>query len=683
MFLTEKVSKYLKKAAYNPYILSASLILILIFLVYGHDLEILANEALYSESLTHILLIPFFTGFLFYLKKDMFKASLALEKLQKPSKTKFIDELIGLSLCFIAFLLYWYGSHTFYPLEYHLLSIPIFIMGVTLILFNLKILLTLIFPILFLLFLIPPPTELLYTLGGTMANLNTQASYTLLKTMGLPVTLSSSYGPPTIMLTSQTGQPLSFTVDLPCSGIYSLIAFAMFATFLTFVTSTSISKKAAVFILGFSLFEVLNVIRITAIVSVGYWFGEEVAMYILHAVAGLLLIFTGMLLILLIAEKILKMQIVLTPPKQAPCPICKKNPENPGDFCLNCGRFLNRFHIKFSKSFWAKLLLLLLGCWILTLTVQAPTFTIAQGPAGITSSSSLEKAANVFPKIQGYQLKFLYRDTHYEKIARQDASLMYAYIPENWSKPTVYVDVGIASSISNLHNWEVCLVAWQTARGHYPLASVLDSRDIQLLENVPLTARYFTFISPTNYTQITLYWYERATFNTGITVEQKYVRISLLILKQTSAGYKQFEDELLPIGQKIASYWQPLKIQSLISLGVPTQQLLLVSLATFITFTKTVQYSEEQRRKTQNFKIFNNIAPAKEKLLLQTLSTLAEQKKAVETREIKKALEEKAKGKVKFKELLTLLDSLEEYGFIKKDITSIQNTPKLTWKIKC
>ena len=663
-------------------ILSITLIALIILVVYGNDLGILINEALQAESLSHVLLIPFFAGLLFYLKKDMVKASLTLEKHKKKTKMQYLDNLIGVALCLIAFLLYWYGSHTFYPLEYHILSIPIFLMGVTLILFNLKVLLILLFPILFLLFLIPPPTEFLYTLGGTMANLNTQASYTLLKTMGLPVDLSSSYGPPTIMLTPPTGQPISFTIDLPCSGIYSLIAFTMFATFLALVTSASLSKKIAVFILGFFLFEILNVIRITAIVSVGYWFGEEIAMNLLHTVAGLLLIFTGMLLILFIAEKVLKIQIVLTPPKQPPCPICKKKTKDSEDFCPSCGRFLNKFHIKLPQKFWAKILLLLLGCWILTLTVQAPTFTLAQGPAGITSSSSWENAENVFPQISDYKLKFLYRDTNYEKIAHQDASLMYAYIPENWSKPTVYVDVGIASSISNLHNWEVCLVAWQTAHGHYPLASVLDSRDIQLLENVPLIARYFTFISPTNYTQITLYWYEKATFNTGITVEQKYVRISLIVIKQTSTEYKQIENQLLSFGQEIANYWQPLKTQSLISLGIPTQQLLLASLTIFVAFTKTAQYSEEQRKKTHNLKIFNNIAPAKEKLLLQTILTLAEQKKAVETREIKKALEESTKKRVKLEELINQLNSLEEYGFIKKDIISIQNSPKLVWKIK-
>jgi len=683
----EKVRHVLNKAVVNiktyyQHILSAALIMLLVLIVYGRDLEILLNEALQSEALSHVLLIPFFAGFLLYLKKDMVKASLALEKLRKKTKTQYLDEVIGIALCLIAFLLYWYGSHTFYPLEYHLLSIPIFIMGITLILFNLKALITLIFPILFLLFLTPPPTEFMYTIGGTMANFNTQASYTLLKTLGLPVTLTSSYGPPTIALTTSAGQSLSFSIDLPCSGIYTFIAFAMFAAFLALIASAPVSKKAGVFILGFFIFEILNIVRITTIVSVGYWFGEEVAMFIFHTVAGLLLIFIGMLLILFVAEKILKIQVLPTPQEQSPCPKCKTSLKNFESFCLNCGKFLSSLPGKISQRFWVKLFLLLLGCSAVTLSIHAPTFVIAQGAIEVTSSSSWENATNVFPQIPNYQLKFLYRDTNYEKIARQDASLIYAYFPANKSSATVYVDLGVANSISNLHSWEVCLVAWQTAQGHYPLVSVLDSRDIQLLEDVSIIARYFVFESPQNYTQITLYWYEKGTFNMGMTVVQRYVRISLIILTRDSTNYQKLEDELLTLGQIIASHWEPLKSQSLVSLGVPAQQLLLALSMAFIIFTKTVQHSNEWRKKTNNQRIFSKFASKNEKLVLQTTLDLIKEKKAIETREINAAIKKRIGKSMKFDKLRDILRYLEEYGFIKKDVVSVKNKPKLVWKAK-
>jgi exosortase/archaeosortase family protein len=686
-FFVEKVRHVLNKGVLNiktyyQHVLSAALIMLLILIVYRADLEILVNEALQTEALSHVLLIPFFVGFLLYLKRDMVKASLALEKLRKKTKTQYLDEVIGTAFCLIAFLLYWYGSHTFYPLEYHLLSIPIFIMGITLILFNLKVLTVLIFPILFLLFLVPLPTEFMYTIGGVMANSNTQASYALLKTLGLPVTLTSSYGSPTIALTSSIGQPLSFTIDLPCSGIYSLTAFAMFAAFLALVASAPALKKIGLFVLGFFVFDILSIVRITTIISIGYWFGEEVAMLVFHTVAGLLLIFIGMLLTLFVADKILKIQIFSTTQEQIQCSQCKITLKNFENFCSNCGKFFNPFHMRISKKFWAKLFLLLLGCSIVTLSINAPTFAIAQGPIEVSSNSSWENATNVFPQIPDYRLKFLYRDENFERLARQDASLMYAYFPANTSGSTIYVDVGVANSISNLHSWEVCLITWQTAHGRYPLVSVLDSREIQLLEDVPIIARYLVFESPAEYTQVTLYWYEKATFSTGITVEQKYVRISLIILTRNSTNYQQFEDELLTFGQIIASYWEPLKIQSLVSLGVPAQQLLLALSIAFIVFTKTAQYLNELRKKANNLKIFNKFAPAEEKIILQTILDLAKEKKIMETKEINAAIKSRIKKSLQFAKLLNTLNNLKEYGFIKEDIISIRNRPRLVWKTK-
>ena len=688
----EKAKHVLKKTAANikthyQHILSGILIMLLVLIVYWRDLEILLNEALHSEALSHVLLIPFFAGFLFYLKKDLVKASLALEKLRKKTKTQYLDEVIGVALCLIAFLFYWYGSYTFNPLEYHLLSIPIFIMGVTLILFNLKTLFVLIFPILFLFFLVPPPTRFMYEVGGTMGNFNTQASFTLLKTMGLPVNLSSSLGSPIIVLTTSAGEPLSFSIDLACSGIYTLIAFTMFATFLTLVASASFLKKISLFALGFITFEILNIIRITTIISIGYWFGEEIAMLIFHTVAGLLLIFIGMLLILLIAEKALKIQILPTQQEQPPCSKCKKSHKNLENFCMNCGNFLNPFKTKTSQKFWTKLFLLLIGCSILTLTIQAPTFAIAK--RSINATSGWEKATNIFPNItssdtgENYTISFPFRDTDYEKIAKLDASLMYYYN----STPTIYVDLGVASTISNLHSWEVCLVAIPTAQGQYPLITVLDSRDIELLPDVPLIARYFVFKDEEgtyltkNNAQVTLYWYEKATFNMGFTVEQKYVRISLIIYTQNATNYPQLEEKLFTFGQKIASYWEPLKSQSLVSLGVPAQQLLLALSIGFIAFTKPTQHLNELRKKTSNQKIFKKLAPPDEKLALRAISDLAKEKKKMETRNIKAAIKKRGKS-MRLDETLDTLNRLEEYGFIRKDVVSDRNRPKLVWKIK-
>jgi len=658
-------------------ILSVSLPIFLVLIVYWRDLEILTNEAINAQALNYVFLAPFFIGYLFYQKKDLFKASLASEKLQKQSKTKYLDELIGLSLCLIAFLLYWYGSYTFYPLEYHLLSLPLFVGGLVLALFNFNALKMLSIPILFLIFLVPLPNEIMYALGGTLANFNTQASYVLLKACGFPVTLSTSYGAPTINLATST-EPIPFTIDLPCSGIYTLIAFTMFAAFLAIMISTSSWKKIVIFPLGFLIFEVLNIIRITTIISAAVFLGEEIAMNIFHTVAGLLLIFVGMILILFMSEKFLKIKIVSKTSNVPPCSQCKTSRETLESFCSNCGSFINPLK-KLSQFFWAKLILLLLVFSLLSLSVNAPVFAIANET--IEVSSTWEQATNILPQIPEYKLRYMGRDVEYEQLSKQDASITYVYIPTNISTPVVYVLIGVASSLSNLHSWEVCLITWRTSQGQYPIVEVLDSRDIQLLGD-SIIARYLVFKdSDQNYTQVTLYWYERATFKIGATIQQKYVRISLIIiLTKDQSNYQQTEDFLLDFGQEIASYWEPIKSQTLISLGVFAQQMLLAVLIAFIVSTKTAQHVNEWRKRTNNLKIFNNFGSPKDKLVLQTTIKLNKEKKAVTTMDINLAIKRKVGKFMKLESLMEHLNRLQDYGFIKRDIISNHNKPLLAWR---
>jgi len=653
-------------------VLSAFMIVLTILAVYRQDLAIIVNEAFQSEMVSHVILVPLVISYLLYRKRRMIEASIALEKTQETTRTVSLEDFVGLAICISALLLYWYGSYTFYALEYHLISLPIFVVGITLILFNQKTLTVLMFPILFLLFLIPPPAEVVYTAGTFLAYFNTQASHTLLKIFGLPVTLSFSYGSPIIVLENASG-PISFAIDLACSGIYSLIAFTMFATFLAYLVRGSVWKKASLFILGFLILQILNIVRISSIVFIGYSLGEEIAMTIFHIFSGWILIFGGMLLLLLIGEKLLHIQIFRAS-RIDYCPKCKLSLASHQSFCSKCGRLLKKTSAMASKRFLTKSVALLLGCFLVTFSIQAPVFAFAQVSA--VTNENWKTSTDILPETSGYQLRFLYRDKVYEKIARQDAALLYAYLPESPSNSTIFVSVGVASSIANLHSWEYCFVSMQIAQGQPALVRVLDSRDVQIIQNPPIVARYFVFESPDDYTQVTLYWYERALFNTGVTVEPKYVRISLIIYALDPDNYRKLEETLLPFAQSIATHWEPLKIQSLVSLGVPMLQSMLVLAIAFTIFIGATRYTLEQRRKNINLKIFESHASQREKIVLQTIKNTT---KKTTFQAIISALEKNMKKAVRPTELTEILTSLEDYGIVKKDVINVEDQPTLIW----
>ncbi len=74
-------------------------------------------------------------------------------------------------------------------------------------------------------------------------------------------------------------------------------------------------------------------------------------------------------------------------------------------------------------------------------------------------------------------------------------------------------------------------------------------------------------------------------------------------------------------------------------------------------------------------------ATVQEKTLLQTIENLHKKERKIQTRTIKEELERNTGKNWETSDLFSALDTLEEYGFIKKDIKSIDNEPQLVWKI--
>jgi exosortase len=663
--------------------IAVSIMVLTILIVYWQDFSILANEAFQNEATNHIILVPLLTAFLIYRKKEHIKATLTIERLKPKTNIVSLSEVTGIALCLSALLLYWYGSFTFYPLEYHIASLVIFLMGLILTLSNIKTLTVLMIPILFLLFLTPPPSIITYTAGAAIGNFNAQTSYALLRTLGVPIALSSEYGPPTLIVNNPSEGNLEFAVDPACSGIYSLIAFIMFASFVFCIAGGSIKKKIALFSIGFVILPILNIFRISLIVFIAYRLDVAIAMTIFHTFSGWLLISLGILLLLLIAEKLLHLQIFERKNKIPLCPKCTDISKNNTTFCSHCGKLHRNHLIKPDKRFWAKVTALLLVSYLIISSIQAPVFAFTQEL--ILTNADPEANVHVFPPTSDYEPIFLYRDQNFEEVSRQDASLLYAYLPHNTSDSTIYVLVAVAGSITNLHSWEVCLVTSNQAQGRALSADVLESRDTLIMQNPPITARYFVFHYPSeyytlaNYTQVTLYWYQKALFKTGLTIEPRYIRISLIILTTNPDDSPKLEPKLINMGQLIAAHWEPLKAQQIALLGIPTMQALLISAILIAITLQATQYTQEWRRKTTNLKIFEKLASPKEKLLYRTIKNLTQETRETTTQNIISAFENNT-GKVRVNELIDMLANLQKHRLIDLDITDIGDQPRLVWK---
>ena len=641
--------------------------------IYQQDLTILGNEAIRSELMNYILAIPFLLTYLLYRKRRMLRAVISFETSTTKRKTAFPNEaFIGALLCVTAFLLYWHGSYTFHPLEYHLVSLPLFTAGLILIIFNTKTLRVLAFPTAFLLFLTPPPLEIVYAAGATLSTISSEAAYSFLKAIGLPVSLETHYGNPVIILQKPEALPLIFAIDIACAGMYSLIGFTIFAVFAAYIARGAAWKKAPVFLAGIPLIYSLNITRIIVTVLIGNQYGMEVAIQLFHLLGGWALIFIGTIILLTLSEKLFKIQLFATKPKLAPCNCCNQNAENKQHFCTACGKFLNRMNIRLSKRDLSKIFILIISA-ILIINLQAPVFALTEGPAEVTIQTlgGEQTVTQILPEVPGYATKFIYRDKRFEEIAKQDASLAYEYRPTDATKTTIRVTLEIAKTRSVLHRLEWCL----------PRVTQLSLRDVQLLQNPPITARYFAFQDiKTNLTQVVLYWYENALFNTGSSTEQEHVKISLFAFAKTPEEIPIIEDELLPFGEAIANYWQPIKTWSQIALTIAQHGTTLIAIATtLLTITLALEAIKNQRKKRSKLKVYNKLALEEEKLILQAAHQASKQNKPT-ANTIASHYQKLAGKPIELNLLLQKLNQAEEAGLIKRDITSKEDEPTLVWK---
>lgn len=153
--------------------------------MYYLDLQIVFLDAIQNEATNQILLVLPILTHIIYRKRRILRAEISVEQSNWSRTSQHFTTLIGALSCTAATVSYWYGSYTFTPLEYHILTLPILTAGLVLVLFNLETLRQLIFPIFFLFFLTPIPEELLFKLSSVLSTSSSLVSSAVANLLGV------------------------------------------------------------------------------------------------------------------------------------------------------------------------------------------------------------------------------------------------------------------------------------------------------------------------------------------------------------------------------------------------------------------------------------------------------------------------------------------------------------------
>ncbi len=656
--------------------------------LYQQDLFLLYSSALNTEVLNFVYIIPLLIAYLTFRRRRVLLAKTSLEtEADKIALARYVSVI---SLFTLSILLYLYGSITSYTLEYHLFSLPFFALGALLLFFGPSFTKEVWFPISLLFLLQPYLLEWIDVLGSNLAWLSSIGAFALLQLFNVQVSFTTQVDFPAIEVITREGLRIPFVVGYASSGLSSQVGFTIFALFIAYIAKGALWKRAGLLLMGYPLLMTLNMLRIAIVVGLSSIWGTGIA-ELFHLTGGVSLVFIGTMVLLLTGEKLWKVRIIPQRINFTKCNLCSKKYTMRSSFCSHCGTFLQTMGGRFPKMEMAGQTVAMVAVALLFISVQLPAFASATLPTEVDLTEiTAEEAKQLLPSINGWILHYVTRDTTVERVLGQDAALILRYhnldMSENNLDGDIYVSVQISTG---RHSWESSLVT-HPARFGRPTATVLDLRDIEVLNQPILTGRFFAFQRPgSELTEVVLYWFERAPFKFPSGLEERNVQISIWSItdRLAAAGLISSSDSLLEIedlyltfARPVAQFWQPVRSATLIKTGVIqfSSALLVVPIVPIgAVGLWEILKNEGERRKSR--KVAGALVLGKERALIEAVSK-AQDTGRLSLSRIAIQFELLTGDSIQHQDLKDMLERAEEVGLVFKSVVARDDVPYLVWK---
>jgi hypothetical protein len=220
-------------------------------------------------------------------------------------------------------------------------------------------------------------------------------------------------------------------------------------------------------------------------------------------------------------------------------------------------------------------------------------------------------------------------------------------------------------------------LTWPTSQGEVPPVTPLDIRDIAVLQNPPVTARFFAYTSSAdNQTWVTLYWYESTVFTIANSSRQLYVELSLIT---NTENYTASEQQIEPMALAIAQYWQPTKTLDQIALFLSQNSFILGALSVALSaIVATASLYERRAEKRKNSDALRKLSRGNQQLM----NAVATCQGVSSFDNVRKTYKAESDQPVSKEELRKELEALEKIGLINSRIANIDDSPIRVWKTK-
>jgi len=684
-------------------LIKTAAILIISTQIYYSDLSLIFGKALqFSEGniSNYVLTIPFLVAFVIYRKRKV----LTVTHLIRASlrNTFRIDDILGITLCAAAMMLYTFGSQTLYSLEYHIMSFPVFLAGSTMFLFDIATFRQAIFAIMLTAYLQPPPGFLVSEIAADLSWSAAILVEAFLRLVGMNITLDSSLGAPALLLTMAGGQKIPFFVGEPSSGVFSTIGLTLFALFVSYITRGKLWKRSIVFVIGFPVFYLLNVARISTILSLWYLFGQDVA-ETYHIVSGSIMVAIGSIILLLASEKMLKLTMRVKSRVKKRCPACERSLANNESLCLYCGSLLKKHDHNIKNALSRIAALSLLGILVLSASIISQPATAVNSSKlsqlDISKAEGSETTNYFLPSMQGWDLSYAYRDKRIESVLNQDLALAFRYVKNDSALPTNSVlmsssrNVFASVQISTGHHvWEDSLVIYPSRIGR-PSATILEISDHDISKDTVGKFLLFKRVGAST-TEAVFYWFERVPLRFGQNFENRNVMISLWAnteglarggLIKSSDDIEGIKQMYFPMAKTITAFWTKQSAQvisnevvlAFIREHIVALMALVISPALILLLHHLIRKAGLRK---VNKRLYEQLG-AQDRSLLAVFTSQDKQFEHGITGELmSKSYQTIMNKQISEAEMSERLRNARKAGLIKEQISSIYDEPLLIWK---
>ncbi len=158
------------------------------------------------------------------------------------------------------------------------------------------------------------------------------------------------------------------------------------------------------------------------------------------------------------------------------------------------------------------------------------------------------------------------------------------------------------------------------------------------------------------------------------------MKISLITFADNPEDIHSVEEQLLPFGEAIANYWQPIKTWSQIVTLISQNGINLIAITTaLLIIILSYQAIKNRDKKRSNMEAYNKLALKEEKLILQAAHQAAKEDKPTSIA-IASSYRKLTGKPIELNMLLQKLDQARQAGLIEKEIANREDEPILTWK---